>query len=147
MDRRTFMRKVGELAGISAAGISLSKLQIATVATGLSSLLTGCSQDSVDDPLAENFSEQAPAGTLATCEQTDFVCAAAATYTCSDDFTCPSLFECPSVYDCTAINTCGTKHDCLEYFSCSSLDAHSCIETFCCQPVPLYHDQGGVILG
>ncbi len=119
MDRRVFLKKVAKLVGTSAAGVSLTKLQIATVATGLSGTI-GCARNPVEsDPLnRDNNALMAPfcqnlhtcdgfvhncSGIDFDCVDVEFVCDAqerftcnAAEFVCSKDFACSSteIFQC-----------------------------------------------------
>lgn len=156
MDRRSFMKKVGKLAGISVAGVSLSKLQIATVATGLSGLL-GCSRDPVEDPAASG-SALAPSNIQGECMGTTFTCPPTAAFDCDDGsyYVCQSIFncacagfDCDSKHDCNTANICTGVFDCRDLFECPAGGGHDCPLDFDCPtafgtpPCALPHDQGG----
>ena len=115
MDRRTFLRKISELAGISATGITLSKLQIATISTGLSSLL-GCSRELAVDPKNPDVSEGNILLAPLSCRKSVFNCGS------------KNVYNCPSEYIC-------------ELFNCNSLKKFMCNNVFGCD-VGYVHDQG-----
>jgi hypothetical protein len=119
MDRRTFLKKAAQLFGTSATGISLTKLQIASIATGLAGTM-GCSRNPIG---ANNLTNEegnflmAPCQITFNCNETSYSCEEA-NFTCvNEEFICkPDVtFICnPSIF------TCSTRFKCLTVsFSCS----------------------------
>lgn len=145
MDRRTFLRKAAELTGISVTGISLSKLQIASVATGLSSLI-GCSNNSVNDPLTDDARKAPPDpncqnGAPYECDgSSNYPCGQ---YTCSVGFQCLTNFDCIANFDCSVvIFTCPSDYECSGTVFCNGI-LYLCPKYTCGVDRCMFvHDQG-----
>ena len=151
MDRRTFLRKAAELTGISLTGISLSKLQIASVATGLSSLI-GCSNNSVKDPLTNDDARKGPpwppncqGSSPYECDGSSSYECGSLPYTCSVGFQCRTNFTCPVNFDCSVIIfTCPGDYVCLGTVYCDGI-LYFCPQYTCgVDPCVFVHVQGDI---
>ncbi|MBD3183656.1 hypothetical protein GF312_15300 [Candidatus Poribacteria bacterium] len=111
------MKKVGEFAKISVAGVTLSKLQTAAIATGLAGALGSCDRNGGSVAGPEDSAKFSPPCTNHICSNQ---------YSCSgDEFVCTNVFTCRDDYECQAL-----------IFSCSS-------NFECSGSYTLPHDQGG----
>lgn len=120
MDRREFLKKAALLIGTSAAGVSLTKLQIATVATGLSGAM-GCARNPVgDDPLNKNGNPLlAPCQNYHACDQQNYNCSGPEFVCVEEEFVCKANFK----FMCNA-----SKFECSTKFDCSSTEPFECDE-------------------
>ena len=96
MDRKEFFIKLAKIAGVSVTSITLTKQQIASISTGLSSILfSSCGtknpvapQSSYPKPDCKIFTCQLPAGNSCDDKTGD------GNYTCTQQYRCVIKFNC-----------------------------------------------------